>query len=278
MSQVGGGVGPQGPAGATGPVGATGPTGPAGAGGWQTTYEVDFTTLTPASFSNGTANIDGITWTFSGLNADATASLSALNGLQMSNNAGTNNTSQASAKIIDLGASLGNQQILIWTRIESSLSTSGGDYSLNDIYVGDTTQNNYAMPILRLMWIASPGAGSTSGTQWVPWGFLGSTGYPNPNVFSGYSTSNTSHNVRVIKLISSNLAETWTGTWSGGWPTWNSLQFRGFVTFNVPVAPGGTNIAPTNQNTTVFALINQNNGSTSSNTVSNLLNMRIQTK
>ncbi len=248
-----------------------------GGGGWQTTYEVDFTTLTPvASYSNGTATIDGKTWTFASLGANKTASLSAANGLQLFANTNSGNpTNKAIVELSQLGCVPFQNQALIWVRADRTVATSGTGDSLADIATGNDSLST-ACPWLRFMYANSPGAGGVSGTAFYPFANLNGTNYPSL-AYSGYTTSNTNHDVSVLQMISANLGQIWTGSWSSGWPLFSALQFRGYTMINASVEPGGASLTLPNPNAYKLNFGVASNGTAGSATM-NIKNLRVQVK
>lgn len=249
--------------------------------GWQTTYEVNFTTLTPvASYSNGTATIDGKTWTFDGLGANSIASLSNANGLQLQSNANSSTYTDAQVKLSDLSAMPGLNEILIWARFNSTLSTSGGAESNTNMSVAHTGGSSLTIvPRFRLGWYSTSAAGAPSGTSFHCFGYMAGTLYPSSgNEFSSYTTTNTNHDVWLIRLISSNISEVYTGSWSSGWPAFSSLQFRNYFMINAVAPPGAATSPFGNPNNATVGFYASSAGATSANTVAKLLNLRVQVK
>jgi len=255
-------------------------------GGWQTTYEVDFTTLTPvASYSNGTATIDGKTWTLVGISANSSSSLSATDGLSIVANAGTNSYGQWRVPLSSMGALPGRDQVLLWGRFQPTISggssfTSNVDFAFaNPVGTSDTW-----CPWLRLIRSTTAGEGLISDVNnFVPLAILQGQIYPTSTRYQGRTTSNTNHDVWVLKYVTSNLGELWTGLWSNGWPDFSSLQMRGFIMFNIPVVnPGGSgsniSLPLPDPNQTELLLVAESSGGTSINTVLRLLNLRVQVK
>jgi hypothetical protein len=262
----------------------TGPTGNLAPPGWQTTYEVDFTTLTPvASYSNGTATIDGKTWTFSNLSANSSASLNATDGLKIVANAGSNAYGNARVPLSSMGAMPGQNQVLLWGRFAPTISGGSSHTSNVDFAV---TNNSYTTfcPWLRLIRTTFAGSDLIYDTNnFVPLGNLNGQTYPTSSLYQGRTTSNTNHDVWVMKYVTSNLGEIWTGLWSSGWPEFSSLQMRGFIMLNTTVAnPGGSGsnifspIADPNQTNMMIGA--ESFGGTTVNTVLKFLNLRVQVK
>ena len=254
-------------------------SGGGGGGGWQTTYEVDFTTLTPvASYSNGTATIDGKTWTFAGLGATSSASLSAANGLRLVCNSGSTIWSRAYAPFSQFGAFPGPDKILVWSRVNSSISLGNG-YSNADTAIGTPISSGWLYSygfIDRIGYLPSGGGGGPAAQLFfAPRGHLDGTNYPSSDN-SQYSTTNTSHDVRVIEYVASNIAHVWTGAWSAGWPSYSSLQFRGLVMFNINSysnASAGL-LANPNGISYIYTVVHEN--LSVSNSMASLLNFRVQ--
>lgn len=250
-------------------------------GGWQTTYEVDFTTLTPvASYSNGTATIDGKTWTFASLSANALASLSVADGLKLTANSGTTSYPQMDVNLSSFSAMPGRDGILIWARLTPTISTSGGTESnanMSVTYAGGSSTT--IVPRFRLGWLPSGSAGAPSGKSWNAFGLMANTLYPSSgNELSSYTTTNTSHDVWVIRVVSANIAEIYTGTWSAGWPAFSSLQFRNYFMINAIAPPGAASSPFGNPNDATLQFYVGAAGATSANTVAKLLNLRVQVK
>ena len=245
-------------------------------GGWQTTYEVDFTTLTPvASYSNGTATIDGKTWTFAGLDANSSASLSAANGLQMVVNSGASPVPVASVNLSSLGAVPLAYQVMSWARMTSIIPSNA--IGLTDNIIGKSTTGTTYTFVHRLSYAPTSYDGSPSNaTFFAPFAQLDGANYPS-SLNSQYSTTNVNHDVRVIHLVSSNMALFYTGTWSAGWPALSSLQFRGMVNLNIAAYSSSSN-ALLNPSDFLWFMQAFHQSSSSTNTVANLLNFRTQVK
>jgi len=257
-------------------------------GGWQTTYEVDFTTLTPvASYSNGTATIDGKTWTFAGLGANNSASLSS-NGLQLVTNAGGGASSASAFQVLlsSFGAVPGQDQVLVWGRVQATLSTTFNGSGNNNIDFAIATDVNLAYALWLRYWRTnSAGSGDiVNENNFIPLGLLTSTVYPSGStIYAGRTTSNSSHDVWVLKYVTANLMEIYTGSWSSGWPAFSSLQMRGYIMINAAAAfPGGSgsNVSSPipNPNLLNFVMRCERNSTTTTDTVSKLLNLRVQVK
>lgn len=251
-------------------------SGGGGGGGWQTTYEVDFTTLTPvASYSNGTATIDGKTWTFAGLGASSSASLSAANGLRLVVNSGASAVPAASVNLSSLGAVPLPYQVMTWARMTSVIPSNV--YGLTDDIIGKTTTAGIYSFVDRLAYTSGSIFGSPSNSAFfAPLGVVQSTNYPS-SILSQYSTTNVNHNVRVIHFVSSNMALFYTGAWSAGWPALSSLQFRGMINFNIP-AYSSSSDALLNPSDFLWFMQAFHESGSSTNTVANLLNFRTQVK
>jgi hypothetical protein len=245
-------------------------------GGWQTTYEVDFTTLTPvASYSNGTATIDGKTWTFTGLGANSSASLSAANGLRLVVNSGASAVPVSSVNLSSLGAVPLAYQVMSWARMTSTIPSNAN--GLTDNIIGKSTTGTTYTFIHRLWYRVNSDSGSPSNAAFfAPSAELDSQLYPS-SVNSQYSTTNVNHDVRVIHLVSSNMALFYTGTWSAGWPALSSLQFRGMLNFDIAAYSSSSNALLNPSNFLWFMQAFHESGS-STNTVANLLNFRTQVK
>lgn len=245
-------------------------------GGWQTTYEVDFTTLTPvASYSNGTATIDGKTWTFTGLGATSSASLSAANGLQVVVNSGASAVPVASVNLSSLGAVPLAYQVMSWARMTSIIPSNAN--GLTDNIIGKSTTGTTYTFVHRLSYTPTSIGGSPSNAAFfAPFSELDSQLIPSL-FYSQYSTTNVNHDVRVIHLVSSNMALFYTGTWSAGWPALSSLQFRGMVNFNINAYSSGSN-ALLNPSDFLWFMQPFHDSGSSTNTVANLLNFRTQVK
>jgi len=247
-------------------------------GGWQTTYEVDFTTLAPVvSYSNGTATIDGKTWTFAGLGATSSASLSVANGLELVVNSGASAVPVASVNLSSLGAAPLPYEVMTWARMTSVIPSNAN--GLTDNIIGKSTTGTTYTFIHRLWYRVSSSGGSPSNAAFfAPSAELDSQLYPSfAGVNSQYSTTNVNHDVRVIHFVSSNMALFYTGTWSAGWPALSSLQFRGMINFNITAYSSSSNALLNPSDFLWFMQAFHESGS-STNTVANLLNFRTQVK
>ena len=100
---------------------------------------------------------------------------------------------------------------------------------------------------------------------------------PAANVYAVWTTANVNHDVFVIRYVDATTAELYTGAWTGSWPDFSTLTFRGYTTMQ-PYAAGGTNLAVPNPSQMAASFNAEAYNGTTDNTLGNLLRLRVQVK
>lgn len=245
--------------------------------GWFTAYEIDLTAQGSASYTaNGSYTIGGQSWDLVGYGAGATVDLSVANGLQTQLSAGANRSTYfGPPKLTTLaGGGVMGRQVMIWSRIESTLSAAGDQHcDMSFYFQGDTTGITFARYGMQRYTSGNQG---NSNLSFVGRLAVNGTGINAPNDRAMYTTANTSHDVTVALFDSSDRINYYSGVWSGGWPAFDALTYRGYIAQNSTILGNGATFAQLNDvkiYTDTYA-----NASTNATVVSKLKALRVQTR
>lgn len=257
--------------------------------GWYTAYEIDFTAQTPATYTaNGTYTIGGQSWVLSGYNTGVTADLSAANGLrlQIAASTATRRPTWTSPSFSTLG--VGGSRYQLWAYYGPSLASAGtgsADSAVENVITNSRAANTHFLWTFH-QWFAVAYGGQPIGNSFATH-ILGGPSYPTwypatPNERASNTTggiSSTGPNVVVMEFSGGDRVDIWTGTWSSGWPTWQSLTYRGYVSMNLATNPqsSAATISLMGPGEPAYQFITSST-STSTATTGNLRNMRIMTR